>query len=100
METIMADTVEGWVEHARDAAQRTASSVSDAAQRTASSVSDAAQRTASSASGTARRAADRASRQGAYAADQASDFVRAEPLTALLLTGAVGFMLGMLFSRR
>jgi ElaB/YqjD/DUF883 family membrane-anchored ribosome-binding protein len=62
-----------------------ANRVRDAAARAASSVSDAADVTA---------------RQTVRAADEATEFVHQQPLVALLATGAICFMLGLVLRRR
>jgi ElaB/YqjD/DUF883 family membrane-anchored ribosome-binding protein len=72
------ETVSGLAGQVRGAVGEAASSVSEA-------------------TGAAREAV---SRQTARAADQATEFVREQPLIALIATGAICFMLGMLLSRR
>jgi ElaB/YqjD/DUF883 family membrane-anchored ribosome-binding protein len=46
------------------------------------------------------RAGGQAYRQGAQAGEAVGDMVKADPLPALLVAGAVGFALGLLFGRR
>ncbi len=73
-----ADTVSGLAGQMREAVGHAASSVSEAANAAGETVS----------------------RQTSRAADQAAEFVREQPLVALLATGAICFMLGTLISRR
>ena len=46
------------------------------------------------------RAGGQAYRQGAQASEAVGGMVRADPLPALLVAGAVGFALGLLIGRR
>lgn len=50
--------------------------------------------------GTARRVAGAAQQGVGQAADEARDYVKDQPLTALLIAGGVGFLLGALIVRR
>lgn len=73
----VADTVSQWSGQAREAAGR----VADAASQYAG------------------EAQQRISEQGGQAIEQAAAFVREQPFTALLATGAVCFILGLLLGR-
>lgn len=50
--------------------------------------------------GAARRIAGQAQQTVGHAADEARDYVKDQPLTALLIAGGVGFLLGALIVRR
>jgi uncharacterized protein YjbJ (UPF0337 family) len=50
--------------------------------------------------GAARRIAGQAQQSVGHAADEARDYVKDQPLTALLIAGGVGFLLGALIVRR
>ena len=57
-------------------------------------------RAASTVSDAAGSAGQRLSGQSSRAADQAADFVREQPIVALLATGAICLVLGLLLARR
>jgi ElaB/YqjD/DUF883 family membrane-anchored ribosome-binding protein len=61
---------------------------------------DAVSNAASSAYSIAGRARDTVSDKGGRAADQLGQFVREQPVLALLMTGALCFALGLLLGRR
>jgi len=66
----------------------------------AGQVREAVGQAAASVSDAAGAASKTVSQQSARAADEAMDFVREQPLVALMVTGAVCFILGMLIPRR
>ncbi len=76
-----------------------ASDVSDTVSRVAGQARDAAGKVAASVSNAAGQVRDQVSGQGG-ATDQVAEFVREKPIAALLATGAVGLILGMLLTRR
>ena len=76
-----------------------AGGVSETVNRVSGQAREAAERLATSASEAASTATRQLSEQGGRAADQVAEFVREQPLTALLATGAVCFALGVLVAR-
>jgi ElaB/YqjD/DUF883 family membrane-anchored ribosome-binding protein len=77
-----------------------AGGISETVSDLAGQARDAAGQAAASVSDAAGAATQQVARQTARAADHAAEFVREQPLLALLATGTVCFMLGLLVSRR
>jgi len=75
-------------------------SVSETVSKVSEQARDAAGRMASSVSEAASAASQRLSEQGGRAADQLAEFVREQPILALVATGAVCLLLGVLLGRR
>jgi ElaB/YqjD/DUF883 family membrane-anchored ribosome-binding protein len=61
---------------------------------------DAVSNAASAAYSSAAQARDMVSERGGRAADQVRQFVRAQPVLALMMTGVLGLTLGLLLGRR
>ena len=76
-----------------------AEGVADTVNQWAGQARDAAGRAADAASQYAGQAQQQFTQQGGQMIEQAADFVREQPLTALLATGAVCFILGLLLGR-
>jgi ElaB/YqjD/DUF883 family membrane-anchored ribosome-binding protein len=75
-------------------------SVSETMSRISGQAREAAGRVASSVSEAAGNARQSLSGQGGRAAEQAAEFVRAQPVIALVSVGVVGLALGVLLGRR
>jgi ElaB/YqjD/DUF883 family membrane-anchored ribosome-binding protein len=82
-----------------DHAAAKAEGVADTVGQWSSQARDAAGRAADAASQYASQAQQQFSKQSGELIDQAAEFVREQPLTALLATGAVCFVLGLLLGR-
>jgi ElaB/YqjD/DUF883 family membrane-anchored ribosome-binding protein len=91
-----ASSATGWQERGMAAAD----SVSETVNKVSAQARDAAQRVASSVSEAAGTASPRLSEQGSRTADQGAELVRERPLLALVATGAVCMLLGVLLGRR
>ncbi|MGJ8616640.1 MAG: DUF883 family protein [Sulfitobacter sp.] len=76
------------------------STVSDLAKLKGAELSDAAKDQIASAKNVAAAQSEAAKQQAAQLQDQANEFVRTQPATAVGMAAALGFVIGMLMTRK
>lgn len=92
-------TASGATASAGSGADVSAGGVADTVSRLSGQAREAVGSMASSVSDVAGAATERLSEQGGRAAGEIADFVREQPIVALVVTGALCFVLGVLLGR-